>query len=139
MKAFGQASRNIAWDLGSGLERREQIRFCIRALVKFEWIDGDGTPRREQGFTRDISSKGLFIVSDSQPPAKADLHVDVFFGKSSGGEPNLELSAKTLVIRSEPAANAGIFGGFAVLNRSYCLANQAPILDTDDDLRNEPN
>ena len=139
MKAFGHAPRNIAWDLGSGLERREQIRLGVRALVKFEWFDGQGALHREQGFTRDISSKGLFIFSDSLPPAKIDLQVEVFFGNISGAEPNLELSAKTLVIRLEPATSSGASGGFAVLNRSYTLANQASTLDPEGDSRNEPN
>lgn len=139
MKAFGQASRNIAWDLGSGLERREQIRLGVRALVKFEWFDGQGAPHREQGFTRDISSKGMFIFSDSLPPAKVDLQVDVFFGSISGAEPDLELSAKALVIRLEPAPSPGASSGFAVLNRSHSLANQAATLDPEGDSRNEPN
>jgi hypothetical protein len=139
MKAFGHAPRNIAWDLGSGLERREQIRLGVRALVKFEWFDGQGVQHREQGFTRDISSKGMFIFSDSLPPAKVDLQVDVFFGNISGAEPNLELSAKALVIRSEPATNSGASGGFAVLNRSYSLASQALMLEPEVDSRYEPN
>ncbi len=139
MKAFGQASRNIARDLGNNLERRDQIRLGVRALVKFEWFDGKGTRHREQGFTRDISSKGMFIFSDSLPPAKADLQVDIFFGSITGAEPNLELSANVLVIRLEPATNPGMSGGFAVLNRSYSLANQASTFDPEGDSRNEPN
>jgi hypothetical protein len=139
MKAYGQAPRNTARNLGNTLERREQIRLGVRALVKFEWFDGQGASHREQGFTRDISSKGLFIISDSLPPPKVDLQVDVSFESISGVEPNLELSAKALVIRLEPATTPGASGGFAVLNRSYSLANQASILDTEGDSRNEPN
>jgi hypothetical protein len=139
MKAFGQVSRNIAWDLGGTLERREQIRLGVRALVKFEWFDGQGARHREQGFTRDISSKGMFIFSDSLPPAMIDLQLDVFFGSISGAEENLELSAKAVVIRLEPSTTPGASGGFAVLNRSHSLANQVSTLDAEGDARKEPN
>ena len=35
MKAYGQAPRNTARNLGNTLESREQIRLGVRALVKF--------------------------------------------------------------------------------------------------------
>src|SRR5215472_2384159 len=59
-------------------ERREQTRYGVKALVNFEWVD-EGVVRRGQGVTRDISPKGMFIYSDTKPPAKADLHLDVSF------------------------------------------------------------
>lgn len=139
MKGYVQASRNLACEMGSELEQREKIRFGVRALAKFEWFDGQGVRHQEQGFTRDISSKGLFIFSNSLPPAKVDLQIDVFLGGMPGAEPNLELSAKALVIRLEPATNPGTYGGFAVLNRSYSLANQTSTLSPEGDSGNEPN
>ena len=77
MKAYGQVCQSTVWDVRSGMDRREQIRFGIRALVRFEWSDGEGVRHREQGFTRDMSSKGMFIFSDSLPPTKVDLHAEV--------------------------------------------------------------
>ena len=41
--------------------------------VDFEWMDTEGVPQQGQRFTRDISPKGMFIHSDCQPPAKADV------------------------------------------------------------------
>ena len=139
MKGNVQASRNAACNMENGLEQREKIRFGVRALAKFEWFDGQGARHREQGYTRDISSKGLFIFSYTLPPAKVDLQINVFLGDMPGAEQNLELNAKALVIRSEPATNPGSYGGFAVLNRSYSLANQASTLGPEGDSENEPN
>jgi hypothetical protein len=102
------------------LERREQIRYGVRALVDFEW-DDEGVIRRGQGLTRDISTKGMFIHSDTNPPAKADLFVDVSFRDVSSIPTTLQMRAKGLVIRVEPATEPGSKQGFAMLNRSYEL------------------
>ena len=102
------------------MERREQTRYGVRALVDFEWIDG-GVTRRGQGITRDISTKGMFIYSDINPPAKADLLVDVSFRDVSSIPTNLQMRAKGVVIRVEPAAEPESQQGFAILNRSYEL------------------
>ena len=111
-----------------GMERREHARYGVRALVKFEWMDG-GMLRRGQGQTRDISSKGIFIYSPSGPPTKADLEVEVFLSPVAGAVTKLRISAKGLVIRVEPATKFGEDGGFAVLNKSLILLNGAPSED----------
>jgi hypothetical protein len=100
------------------MERREQIRFGVHAAVDFEWLDEEGIWQRGRGLTRDISPKGLFIYSDSQPPPRADLQVEVFFASVTGGRTNLQLRARALVLRGEPGKRRGERRGFAVLNRS---------------------
>jgi hypothetical protein len=102
------------------LERREQTRYGVRALVDFEWID-EGVIRRGQGITRDISTKGIFIYSEMNPPAKADVLVDVSFRGVTSIPSTLQMRAKGLVIRVEPAIEPGSQQGFAMLNRSYEL------------------
>jgi hypothetical protein len=102
------------------LERREQTRYGVRAIVDFEWID-KGVPRSGRGLTRDISSKGMFIYSDSKPPEKADLQVKVSFRGFTEVSTGVRLSAKSLVLRVEPAASQDALQGFAILNRSYKL------------------
>jgi hypothetical protein len=109
------------------LERREQTRFGVKSPVKFAWADGSGLRQEGQGRTRDINSRGMFIDSDSQPPEKADLEIEVSFRPFA--RTNLRMSVKGLVIRLEsgsatkPEANQG----FAVLNRSYKLHNGVPL------------
>jgi hypothetical protein len=110
------------------LERREQTRYSVRALVDFEWID-EGVIRRGQGITRDISIKGIFIYSEIHPPAKADLLVDVSFRDFTSMPTNLQMRAKGLVIRVEPATEPGSQQGFAILNRSYELLNGVNAVD----------
>ena len=104
------------------MERREHTRYGVRAPVDFEWVDG-GVTRRGHGLTRDISTKGMFVYSDIEPPAKADLRVEVSFRNVTSLTTNLQMRAKGLVIRVEPATNAASPKGFAILNRSYELRN----------------
>ena len=104
------------------MERREHTRYGVRALVDFEWMD-DGVVRRGQGLTRDISTKGMFIYSQINPPAKADLRVEVSFQNFASMPTNLQMRAEGLVIRLEAATEPGSQQGFAILNRSYELRN----------------
>ena len=112
---------------GEGLERREQTRYDLRAIVDFEWMDADGVPHSGRGQTRDISTKGMFIYSDSQPPAKADVQVEVSLRSVAEAVTNLSMKVEALVIRVEPPTSLGIRHGFAVLNRSCKLHNGGPI------------
>jgi len=131
-----QSHAREQWSMGldrdrafvGGTERREHPRYSVRALVDFEWMD-DGMLRRGQGQTRDISSKGIFVYSPSEPPTKADLEVEVFLSPVAEAVTKLRISAKGLVIRVEPATKFGEDGGFAVLNKSLILLNGAPSED----------
>ena len=105
-------------NLGDCLERRQQIRFGIRAVVDFEWHDGKGVLHQGRGLTRDISLNGLFVYSDFPPPANADLQAKMFFASITGANTNLQLRTKALVLRREPATRRGEPQGFALLNRS---------------------
>lgn len=102
------------------MERRQHTRYSVRARVNFKWQDG-GILYIGSGLTRDISSNGMFIYSDSAPPEKADIELDISFHSAANADTNLQMSAAALVIRVEGAAEG--HSGFAVLNRSYALHN----------------
>lgn len=104
------------------LERRQHTRYDVRARVNFKWQDG-GILHVGSGLTRDISSNGMFIYSDSAPPQKADIELDISFHSAANKDSNLQMSAAALVIRVERTASPEGHSGFAVLNRSYALHN----------------
>ena len=118
LNADVRSSQKRVLNLGVYMERREQIRFGVHAPVDFEWLDEGGVRQQGRGLTRDISPKGLFIYSDSQPPAKADLQVEVFVASINGANTNLWLRTRALVLRGEPATEREGRRGFAVLHRS---------------------
>ena len=99
------------------MEQREHTRYGVRAPVDFEWIE-DGVLQTGRGFTRDISSKGMFISSDSRPPTKADLRVRVSFQSFAQTLTKVQLRANSLVVRVELPSGPGTDYGFAILNRS---------------------
>ena len=107
--------------------------------MTFEWRDAQGVVGCGQGVTRDISSKGMFILSDCLPPAKVDLRLEVLFGSVVGQESSLQLEVEALVLRLEPAAIFGALSGFAVLNKSHNLADLRFLEPRDVRRRNEPN
>jgi len=114
----------VIWNGRNWLEQREHMRFGIRALVDFEWLE-EGVLRRGQGFSRDISLKGMFIYSDSTPPIKADLRVRVSFVPFARTPTKVQLRANSLVLRVEPPSALGADHGFAILNRSSELHDGA--------------
>ena len=96
--------------------------------MEFEWID-NGVRHHGRGTTRDISSRGMYIYSDSQPPSKADLQVEVSFRAVTEEPTNLQLSTEALVVRVDSAASQDALNGFAILNRSYNLHNGLTSID----------
>ena len=102
------------------MEQREHTRYGVRAHVDFEWME-EGVLQTGRGLTRDISSKGMFIYSDSRPPTKADLQVKVSFSSFAQTLTKVQMRANSLVIRVEPASTHGTDYGFAILNKSYEL------------------
>ncbi len=121
----------ISWWKENLLERREHLRYGVRALVNFEWTD-EGVLHRGRGITRDISAKGMFIYSDSEPPIKADLEVEASFRTATEGRAKLQLSARALVVRVEKSAGQGPLPGFAILNRSYRLHSGQNFVEEED-------
>jgi hypothetical protein len=141
VKILHKSSRDkkMGRDIENCVERREQTRFNVRAGVSFEWQDAEGVEHCGQGVTRDISTKGLFMFADCLPPVKVDVRLEVLFGSVDGTESHLQLEAEAVVLRVEAAANTGILGGFAVLNKCHTLADLAFLSPPRSKKRNEPN
>lgn len=49
---------------------RTWSRFALHFFVRFRWRDNTG-PHFGEGTTRDISSKGLFILTETPPPVNS--------------------------------------------------------------------
>jgi hypothetical protein len=128
MQAEEQTASGTSLKKEGFLERRGHTRYALRALVEFEWID-NGLRHSGRGTTRDISTRGMFIYSDSQPPSNADLQVEVSFRAVTEQPTNLQLSTKALVVRVDPAASQDGLIGFAILNRSYNLHDGLTSID----------
>lgn len=103
------------------LERRRQIRFGLRAPVHFSWTDRDGVMHRGDGFSRDISSHGVYVYAEwrIQPQRDADIEVDILLHSFSEDQPTLHMSGRAKVIRVEPSATDEYSGGFVAESDSF--------------------
>jgi PilZ domain len=83
------------------VDRRRSSRFCLRLPVLTQWTDSTGQVRYGGGFSRDISLRGLFVVS-SDPPAKATMIVvTVVLPNVRKASQELHLSSAGTIVRVE--------------------------------------
>lgn len=59
------------------------------------------------GFTRDISSEGLFVVSSSLPPVGTAITLEVSLPAIEFDTPGLDLRFEGVVVRSEESTEGG--------------------------------
>ena len=76
---------------------------------------------KEQGFTRDISSHGVYIFAEWPPPTEVDIHVDILLPSLLGDLGTLSMSGEAKVVRVEPTATDEQSGGFVAAGESYIL------------------
>ena len=76
---------------------------------------------KEQGFTRDISSHGVYIFAEWRPPTDVDIHVDILLPSLLGYLGTLSMSGEAKVVRVEPTATDEQSGGFVAAGESYIL------------------
>src|SRR5258708_9822399 len=109
------------------LERRRQIRFGLRAPVHFSWIDRDGAMHKGDGFSRDISSHGVYVYAEwrTQPQRDADIDVDILLHSFSEDQLTLHMSGSAKEISAEPSATDESSGGFVAV-WDYFLLHAGP-------------
>ena len=63
--------------IGDAVQPRRAVRFQMRLPAIFRWTDEQGIVRQEGGFTRDISTAGLFVYASTPPPPDTVVELDV--------------------------------------------------------------
>jgi len=95
-------------------EARRTIRYEIAANTNFWWTDQCGTARRGQGITRDLSTRGAFVVAAECPSAGSLVEFRINISNSSANKSSADLHAKGIVLRVERAGGARRENGFSV-------------------------
>ena len=103
------------------MERREHVRFTLRAPVEFLWKDTNGVEHKGGGFARNISSQGVYVDAALQPPTGSEIHIDIFFSPVLGRESNVQMSGEAKVIRVDPTLIDERSGGFVAVSSSFRL------------------
>jgi hypothetical protein len=98
--------------LEAPVEMRKAVRYRLQLPVLFSWSDSEGKVKKSGGFTRDISTRGLYIVAETSPRAGAALECEVLLPISK----NTRLGGVRLVAMGNVVRSGGgnEHHGFAV-------------------------
>jgi len=98
--------------IGGSVNLRSSARFAMKMAVICRWKDHQGSAHEIGGFSRDISTAGLFVLSSALPPDGTDVSVEVLLPALGGGTSRgLRLQSEGKVVRAEHREAAT---GFAV-------------------------
>lgn len=98
------------------LSRRKYRRMKIEIPVLFSWPN---SPRiTANGLTRDVSSSGIFIITNSAPPLGSLVKLVVLVRRSGALASDLRITTSGRVLRIETASAEDGTYGFAVQTRS---------------------
>ena len=108
------------------MERRRQIRFGLRAPVHFSWTDRNGVIHKGEGFSRDISSHGVYVYAewDVRPQSDADIEVDILLNSFSETRRTVHMGGKAKVVRVEPSATDEHSGGVVAASDSFAFKEE---------------
>ncbi len=89
------------------MDLRRATRYQVRAPVIFHWLDKEGVQRQAAGFTRDISTGGIFVLSAESPPIGTGVSLEVALPPLEDASRSWQLKASGKVVRVEPNGFAG--------------------------------
>jgi len=96
--------------IGEAVQQRESVRFHLRLPVIFRWNDEQAGRQQNGGFTRDISTGGLFVYSPIPPPPDVTVEVEVMLPPLEESGHGVRLRSQGRVLRIE---RKGEHTGFA--------------------------
>ena len=105
------------------MDRRLHARFDLSAPVTYSWGDAESTRQTGHGTTRDVSECGLFVLTDSFPPAGTTIEFEVSF--SFRDDSQIQMRATGTVVRIDADGNAKMVHGFAAVTKVLWLFNPA--------------
>ena len=98
------------------VKKTRPTRFVIVALANFSWRTRNGMLHQAEGMTRDISSRGVFVVTQQSPAAGAVVDVDIAVGLGT----STRLRGTGIVVRTD--SPNGQAAGFAAAVK-FALTN----------------
>lgn len=112
-KTGGRKSNSViesGWNICT--ERRRHTRYPLVIRTEFEWQDGGKIRHENSGFTRDISIRGLFVLSSLPLPLGTTISLEVSLPAVEPGTLGLRLTFDGVVIRGAVSTEED---GFAVV------------------------
>jgi hypothetical protein len=97
------------------------IRFPVQATAVFWWIDANGILQHGEGHIRDVSERGVFVVSDDCPPLGARVGLEFCLERFPGTTHSLGIHVDGHVLRVDELSEGRMGCGFAILNDDAML------------------
>ena len=90
------------------------MRFPLEAHVVFWWWDEEGSYRKTDGWSRDVSVRGAYIIAADCPPVGAAVGLTVLIPQVPGAKraPRMEMAGRVLRVDQMPSGAGSC--GFAV-------------------------
>jgi hypothetical protein len=107
------------------MDRRRYSRFVLRGSVSFSRQDRKGVCFEGNGFVRDISKRGVFVVTDTHVPLGEAVRLEMVF-ESPGTNSAMRMIAKGQVLRVESDSRSEHIDGFAAAISSLALSSGIP-------------
>ncbi len=86
------------------MERRGAARFRLRLAVVFSWRDEYGIVQGSEGWSRDLSSRGIYVRTKIAPPEGSSIEMNVFLPQLGYEIRTAEIHAKGRVVRIDRRA-----------------------------------
>jgi hypothetical protein len=83
------------------MEMRQNKRYRLKASVKFSWEHEDGSTMRGEGYTRDISPAGVFVLTNDRLQSSTPVKLEVVLPSLSENRSGVLLRTQGRVVRSE--------------------------------------
>jgi len=102
-------------------ERRAVRRHRVSYLVRFSWKKGRGQRVHSKGFTRDLSSGGMYVFSARRPPRRTRVEFTVILPALGEFTPSMEMQGIGRVLRVESGVGEEAMPGFAARCDKFSL------------------
>jgi PilZ domain-containing protein len=83
------------------MEQRQNRRYRLKASITFSWEHMDGSKVRGQGYTRDISPAGVFVLTSDRLPSGTPMKLEVILPSLNEKRSGASLRTQGRVVRSE--------------------------------------
>ena len=83
------------------MEMRRNRRYPLRGSVTFVWEQTDGSRMHGDGYTRDISPAGVFVLTSNRLPPGTPVEMEVILPSLNEQRVGASLRAHARVVRSE--------------------------------------
>jgi hypothetical protein len=90
------------------VDQRKSKRYRLKTGVKFSWESPQGGMSRGEGYTRDISPSGVFVLTDNRLPLGTTVKLEVSLPSPRKEASGAFLRTRGHVVRSEQLGFAAV-------------------------------